>query len=147
MKYAQREFFPKNPQKLVGNPRPFYRSSWEYIMMEALDAHPNVIHWGNESVVIPYKSPLDGKIHRYYPDFFVVFVDKYGKQRAELIEIKPAKEAILEKARSKRDKIALLVNSAKWAAAFAWAKKNGCVFRIMTEDDLFIKKGRQAKKK
>jgi len=146
-KYSQDEFVPRNPQKLVGNARPFYRSSWELTVMTLLDQHPNVINWASESIAIPYVNPLTGKRSMYIPDFLIVYQDKFGKRRAELVEVKPKKEAIAENARSKRDKAALLVNTAKWAAAMAYCKKNGLTFRILTEDDIYIKKGAQLKKK
>jgi len=144
-KYSQDEFVPKNPQKLVGNARPFYRSSWELRVMMLLDQHPNVINWASESITIPYKSPLDGKMHRYIPDFLIVYKDKTGKERAELVEVKPAKEAIAENAKSKRDRTALLLNTAKWGAAMMYCKKNGLTFRILTEDQIFVSKGKQIK--
>jgi hypothetical protein len=146
-KYSQDEFIPKNTHKLVGNSRPFYRSSWELTVMTLLDQHPNVINWASESISIPYKSPLDGRIHQYIPDFLIVYVDKNGNKRAELVEVKPSKEAIAENARSKRDKAALLLNTAKWAAAMTYCKKNGLNFRILTENDLYIRNGKQLKKK
>lgn len=146
-RYSQDEFIPKNPQKLVGNAKPFYRSSWELTVMSLLDQHPNVIQWASESIAIPYKNPLTGKMHQYIPDFFIVYKDKSGRERAELIEVKPAKEAIEEKAKSKKDKAALLVNTAKWAAAMTFCKKNGIHFRILTENELYIRKGNQLKKK
>ena len=146
-KYSQDEFVPKNPQKLIGNSRPFYRSSWELTVMTLLDQHPNVINWASESVSIPYVNPLTGKQSVYIPDFLVLYKDKSGKQRAELIEVKPSKEAIAENAKSKRDKAALLINTAKWAAAMSWCKKNGVSFRILTEADLYISKGTQMKKR
>ena len=146
-KFSQGEFVPKNPQKIVGNAVPVYRSSWELRVMMLLDQHPYVINWASESVAIPYKSPLDGRMHQYIPDFLVVYKDKSGSQRAELIEVKPAKEAIAENARSKRDKAALLVNTAKWAAAMTWCKRNGIVFRLLTEDQIFVTKGTQRRKK
>jgi hypothetical protein len=146
-KYSQDLFVPKNPQKLIGNSKPFYRSSWELTVMTLLDQHPNVINWASESVSIPYVNPLTGRQSVYIPDFLVLFKDKSGKQRAELIEVKPRKEAIAENAKSKRDKAALLINTAKWAAAMTWCKKNGITFRILTEDDLYISKGKQLKKR
>jgi len=145
-RYSQQFFIPKNPHKLVGNTQPFARSSWELRVMSLLDQHPNVINWASESIAIPYKSPLDNRMHQYIPDFLIVYKDKNGKQRAELIEVKPSKEAIAENAKSKRDKAALLVNTAKWGAAISYCKKNGLNFRILTENDLFVTKGKQIKK-
>jgi hypothetical protein len=146
-KYSQDLFVPKNPHKLVGNSQPFYRSSWELTVMTLLDQHPNVINWASESVSIPYINPLTGKRSVYIPDFLIVYQDKHGRKRAELVEVKPAKEAIAENARSKRDKAALLINTAKWAAAMQWCKKNGFTFRILTENELYIRKGNQLKKR
>jgi TnsA endonuclease N terminal len=146
-KYSQDNFVPKNPQKLVGNARPYYRSSWELTVMTLLDNHPNVIQWASESITIPYVNPLTGRRATYIPDFFVLYKDKIGRERAELIEVKPAKEAIAENAKSKRDKAALLVNTAKWAAAMTYCKKAGINFRILTENDIYITKGNKLKKK
>jgi hypothetical protein len=146
-KFSQGEFIPSNPHKIVGNAKIIFRSGWELRVMTLLDQHPSVINWASESVAIPYKSPLDGKMHRYIPDFLVVYKDKNGIQKAELIEVKPAKEAIAENAKSKRDRAALVVNTAKWAAAMTWCKRNGIHFRILTEDQIFVTKGTQRRKK
>ena len=77
------------------------------------------------------------------PDFLVLYQDKNGKRKAELVEVKPKKEAMLENAKSKRDKAFLLINTAKWAAALTFCKKNGLEFRIITEDQLFKQKGKK----
>lgn len=145
-KYSQGEFTPKNPQKLIGNARPIYRSSWELGMMTFLDSHPNVIQWASESIRIPYVNPLTGAKSQYVPDFLVMYQDKNGNKRIELVEVKPKKEAMLESAKSKRDKAFLLLNTAKWAACQIFCKKHGLTFRIITEDDLFRQKGKSLKK-
>lgn len=142
-RYSQGKYVPKNPQKLIGNAEPVYRSSWELAMMTFLDNHPSVIQWASESVSIPYVNPLTGRRSQYIPDFLVLYSDKNGRQHAELVEIKPKKEAVLENAKSKRDKAFLIINSAKWAAAAGWCKKNGVTFRIITEDELFRQTGKK----
>ncbi len=139
-KYSQGIFVPKNPQKLVGNAQPTFRSSWELTVMNFLDSHPSVLQWASESISIPYINPLTGEQRRYIPDFMVLYQDKNGQRRAEIVEVKPTKEAILENAKSKRDKAVLLINSAKWAAAMAWCKKHGMTFRVLTENDIYITK-------
>lgn len=136
-KYSQGEYTPVNASKYVGKSPIVYRSSWELSTFRVLDAHPNVTQWASESISIPYMHPLTGKWTFYIPDLLVVFTDKDGKKRAELIEIKPAKEAYDDKAKSKRDKAVLAVNKAKWAAAMAWCHKNGLTFRVLTEEQLF----------
>lgn len=145
-KYSQGQFFPKNPEKLIGNAKPVFRSSWELTMMTFLDSHPSVIQWASESIRIPYVNPYTGRHSQYVPDFLILYKDKTGKQRAELVEIKPKKEALAENAKSKRDKSFLAINMAKWAAAMTWCKKNGVTFRLITEDQLFIGKGSQSKR-
>jgi len=142
-KYSQGTFVPKNPNKLIGNASPTWRSSWELAMMTFLDNHPSVIQWASESIKIPYVNPLSGKRSQYVPDFLVLYKDKNGKQHAELVEVKPKKEALAENAKSKRDKAFLIVNTAKWAAAMTWCKKNGVTFRLITEDSLFYQKGKK----
>lgn len=140
-KYSQGAFIPKNPAKLIGNARPIFRSSWELSMMTFLDSHPSVIQWASESIKIPYTNPLNGRPSQYVPDFLILYKDKNGRQHAELVEVKPKKEALAENAKSKRDKAFLAINMAKWAAAMTYCKKNGLTFRLITEDDLFYQKG------
>lgn len=111
--------------------------------MNFLDSHPSVIQWASESIRIPYTNPLTGKPSQYVPDFMVLYQDKNGKRRAEVVEVKPSKEAIAENARSKRDKASLILNTAKWAAAMAFCKKNGMTFRILTESDIYITKSKR----
>ena len=137
-KYAQGIFTPKNPDKYVGQGTIRYRSSWEMVFMQFCDNNPKVIKWASESIRIPYRNPLSGKQTVYVPDFFMVYQGKDGQPTAELIEIKPKKQTMIsEKTHSARDKAAVAVNHAKWAAAMAWSKRNGIKFRVITEEDIF----------
>ena len=147
MKYAQGIFIPKNPQKIVGKQQIQYRSAWELRVMSLLDQHPDVINWASESIAINYIHPLDGKQHRYIPDLLVTYKDKNGKLRSELIEIKPAKEALKENSKSKKDKAVVLINTAKFTAAMLFCKKHGLKFTVLTENDIWINKGSQIKKR
>jgi len=142
IKYTQGVFKPTNPSKLVGNPAPQFRSSWELRFMHFLDTHPSVVQWASEFIKIPYKNPLTGKQSLYVPDFLIVYQDKNGNNIGELIEIKPLKETLMENAKSKRDKAFVIVNTAKWAAALAWSGKNGLRFRVINEDGIFKQRGR-----
>ena len=73
-------FKPYNPAKYRGNPTNIvYRSSWELKLMIHLDKHPDVIWWSSEEVTIPYISPIDGRPHRYFPDFIVHLKNNYPK--------------------------------------------------------------------
>ena len=136
-KFAKGEFIPKNPAKYIGSHPIIYRSSWELAMMRCFDNHPFVINWASETIMIPYVSPLDGRYHKYFPDFLVIYMDKNGKKIGEVIEIKPLNQSDESKAKSKRDKLSVVVNHAKWNAAIAWCKLKGLKFRVMTKDQLF----------
>ena len=145
-KYSQGSFVPKNPAKLVGNSKPTFRSSWELTVMNFLDTHPSVLQWASESISIPYVNPLTGEPRRYIPDFMVLYQDKNGQRRAEIVEVKPMKEALMESAKNKRDQAVILINTAKWAAAMTWCKKNGMTFRVLTENDIYITKPKAGRK-
>lgn len=142
-KYTQGNFTPTNPTKVIGNPTPVYRSSWELRMMSFLDQHPNVIQWGSECIRIPYTNPLTGKATIYVPDFLIRYADKNGTQRAELVEIKPKKETTMEAAKSRRDKMFVILNTAKWTAALAFCAKHNIQFRVLNEDSIFQTKGKK----
>lgn len=135
--FAQGEFTPKNPDKYSGKGRIKYRSGWEWSFMNFCDNNASIITWASESITIPYFNPVKGKQSIYVPDFLIVYKDKNGKTRGELIEIKPSKETSMETARSARDKLVVAINHAKWRAAEAWCRQQGLVFRIITEKDLF----------
>jgi hypothetical protein len=137
-KWAQGIYTPKNPQKYIGNHKPKYRSGWELTFMTFCDSNDSIIYWASESMRIPYKHPLTGKPTIYVPDFFVVYQNKYGKQVAEVVEIKPKKQSIIEsKVASAKDRMVVAINHAKWSAAMAYCKSQGLTFRVITEDDIF----------
>ena len=137
-RFAQGKFRLKNPEKYGGNRTPTYRSSWEYTFMKFCDEHPSVSQWASEAVKIPYRNPLTGKQTIYVPDFFIVYADKGGKQKVELIEVKPKNQAVKENlGRSRANQAHYVINMAKWEAARAWCKQNGIFFRVITEEDIF----------
>jgi hypothetical protein len=142
-KYAQGIFTPKNPQKYIGKGSIKYRSSWELAFMHMCDQNPGIKSWASESIRIPYRNPFTGKNTIYVPDFFIVYEDKSGNEHKELVEIKPSKEITLESAKSQRDKLAVTLNHAKWAAAFDWCQRANIKFRIVSENEIF----HQGKKK
>ena len=137
-RFAQGKFRLKNPKKYGGNRTPTYRSSWEYTFMKFCDEHPSVSQWASEAVKIPYRNPLTGKQTIYVPDFFIVYADKGGKQKVELIEVKPKNQAVKENlGRSRANQAHYVINMAKWEAARAWCKQKGIFFRVITEEDIF----------
>lgn len=136
--YSQGIFEMKNPDKYVGNKKPYWRSSWEMNFMIFLDDHPSVINWASEAVKIPYYDPIGARQTIYVPDFIVVYQHKTGTKNAELIEIKPLGQAIMREGKMKpHEQATVLKNRAKWAAAVKWCKNYGMTFRVLTEQDLF----------
>ncbi len=143
-------FTPRNPQKYLGNPTNImYRSSYELKYMLFLDSHEDVLKWGSEEMIIPYRAP-DGLIRRYYPDFVVQFRDKTGKINNWMVEIKPHVQTQPPKVPKKMTKAFLEevetfeVNKAKWAAAQAYCQKVGLEFKVLTEAELGINNAERA---
>lgn len=135
--YIQGQFKPANPSKYVGKYPIVFRSSWEFKVMQMFDSNPSIMSWASESLKIPYQNPFTGKYTVYVPDFVVTYVDAKGNQKAEIIEVKPAKETFLEQAKSQKAKAAVALNTFKWAAAHAFAKNHGMTFRVMNEGNIF----------
>ena len=136
--FAQGVYAPKNPAKYIGKHAPRYRSGWELTFMIFCDSNKNIIQWASEAVKIPYRHPFTGKPTNYIPDFFVIYENKYKKQVAEIVEIKPKKQSIIEsKVVNAKERAVVAVNHAKWQAAAAYCKMAGVSFRVITEDDLF----------
>ena len=137
-RFAQGKYTPKNPDKYVGGRSPTYRSSWEFAFMRFCDTNENVSKWASEAIKIPYRNPLSGKFTIYVPDFFIVYADKGGKQKVELIEVKPKNQSVKERlGRSRANQAHYIMNMAKWEAARSWCKQKGIFFRVITEEDIF----------
>lgn len=142
-KWLQGKFIPKHVEKYVGNVNDItYRSSWEKRLMIWLDKNPNVLQWNSEQVVLPYRSPLDGEIHRYFVDMMAKIKTKNGVQKF-LIEIKPYAQTQKPVKTSRKHMTTLLneektylVNQAKWDVAKQYAKKLGMEFIVLTEKEL-----------
>lgn len=139
-------FRPKNPSKYKGDPTNIiYRSSWEVKLMSYLDAHPDVVQWASEELVIPYRSPLDNQIHRYFPDFWVKKRSSDGTIETLVIEVKPLKQTKEPTPSTKRTKQYIrevatwAINQAKWNAAKMYCEDRNWKFMTMTERDLGIK--------
>jgi hypothetical protein len=139
--FAKGKFVIKNAAKYVGNRLPTYRSSWEWAFMQFCDSNDNVIQWASEPIRIPYQHPLTGKMTTYVPDFIVTYRGPNNTTIAELIEIKPKKQSLLEDKMSQRDRAIVAVNHVKWEAAQRWCRANGLRFRVITESDIFHQGG------
>jgi hypothetical protein len=135
--WAQGKYEVQNAAKYVGNGIPRYRSGWELSFMRFCDSNDHILQWASESIVIPYRNPVTGKMSRYIPDFLVTYRTKDNTMRAELIEIKPKKQSVIESKMNSRDRAVVAVNYGKWAAAQKWCKHNGLSFRVITELDMF----------
>lgn len=127
----------KNASKYVGKGKPRFRSGWEMTFMMFLDSNDNVINWASEPVRIPYRNPLTGKMTMYVPDFIVTYKGPKESLRAELIEIKPKNQSLIEGKMKDSQRAVVAQNYAKWDAATKWAKQNGLTFRVITEDQIF----------
>lgn len=136
-RFAQGIYKVTNPQKYVGKREPRYRSGWEHAFMRFCDTNDHILQWASESISIPYRHPLTGKMTNYVPDFLVVYRTKNNTTSAEVVEIKPKKQSILESKASARDRAVVAVNYAKWDAATKWCRRQGLQFRVITEDDIF----------
>lgn len=142
--FKQGIYRPINPEKFIGKSYAIYRSSYELKFFRWADLNKNVVKWGSESVAIPYQSPIDGRMHRYYIDNVVLIKegDKIGKY---LIEIKPKSQTIAPKPSNRKkqstmlyEQIAFAKNTAKWKAAEQFCAMKGYKFQILTEEELRI---------
>ena len=140
-------FRPNNPSKYKGDPTNIvYRSRWELIVMQKLDAHPDVLEWSSEEINIRYRSPIDNRVHRYFPDFYMKRKGQDGKIESFLIEVKPKAQTKPPKVQTGKPTRRYItevatwgVKSAKWAAAEEYCKDRGWSFMTITEDDLGLK--------
>ena len=141
------KFKPKNRAKYKGDHTAItYRSLWELRFMRYLDTTPSVLKWSSEEIVIPYRSPIDGRRHRYFPDFWVRVKTSEGVVKESLIEVKPKAQCSPPKGsppkdRRKRGRFIREVktwgvNEAKWKAAKAYCDDRKWGWKILTEDDL-----------
>jgi hypothetical protein len=135
--FRQGIYTVRNPGKYVGKGTPRYRSGWEMTFMMFLDSNDNIVQWASESISIPYRNPITGKQSMYVPDFFVTYRGRDNTTRAELIEIKPKKQSLIESRMTDRDRAIVAVNYAKWASAQKWCQRNGLTFRVINEDSIF----------
>ena len=134
----------QNREKYNGDPdNVVYRSSWELRVLKWLDNHPSVIWFASEELPIPYVSPIDNKVHRYFPDFIVKIRQKNGKEVTMVLEVKPEKQTQKPTQKRKTQKFlqeaaTYAINQEKWRAADLFCKEHGWQFKLITEKDLGI---------
>jgi len=140
------KYSPSHPRKYKGDPTNIvYRSLWERRFMVYCDNNENILEWGSEEIVMPYRSPVDGRVHRYFPDFYIKVKESTGRIKKMIIEIKPKRQCSPPSKPKKQTKGYLreayeyAKNQAKWEAASEWCKDRGYIFKVFTEKELGIK--------
>ena len=140
------KYKPSNVKKYKGDPtNVIYRSLWERRFMVYCDKNDDILEWGSEEICLPYRSPVDNRVHRYFPDFYIK-VKESNKIKNYLIEIKPKKQTAPPKKPKRQTKGYLreayeyAKNQAKWKAANEYCKDRMWEFKVMTEFELGIKK-------
>ncbi len=138
-------YIPRNIRKYRGDYKNIiYRSSWELKFMKYCDLNDSILEWGSEEVVIPYRSPLDNRIHRYFVDFYIKVEDMNGQIKKYLIEVKPKRQTApppKPKRQTKRyisEVTEYAKNQAKWKAATEFCEDRQWSFMIITEDELKV---------
>ena len=144
MSYKGR-YQPNNPLKYKGNFRNIiYRSLWELKFMKYCDSNQNILEWGSEEFCLPYRSPLDNRVHRYFPDFYIKVRENTGKIKKYIIEVKPQRQCIEPKPQKKKTRTYIYEvreyakNQAKWKAAEEYCLDRGYEFKVLTEKELGI---------
>ena len=140
------KYQPSNPKKYKGDPSNIiYRSLWERKFMRYCDITENILKWGSEEMYVWYRSPIDNRAHRYFPDFYIKVKESTGRIKKYIIEIKPQRQTTPPPKPKKQTKGYLREayeyarNQAKWEAAREWCLDRGYEFRVFTEKELGIK--------
>jgi hypothetical protein len=144
-RFIQGKFLLKNKDRYKGKLPVIYRSSLELNVFRWIDNNPNVEAWGVESVIIPYISPIDKRVHRYFVDLYVILrEDKEFKKY--LLEIKPYKQTLRPTLSGRKKQSTILyenatyaINQAKWKAAEAWCSTRDFQFVILTEKHIKVR--------
>jgi hypothetical protein len=140
------KYKPSFPEKYNGDPTNIiYRSLWERKFCVYCDLNENILSWSSEEKAIAYRSPIDGKIHRYFPDFLIKVKESNGTIKKYMIEIKPKKQTLPPQKPQRQTKKYIsevyeyAKNQAKWEAAKEWCEERGYEFKVITEQELGIK--------
>ena len=140
------KYSPSYPKKYKGDPTNIiYRSLLERKFMVYCDLNENILQWGSEEIALPYRSPIDNKVHRYFPDFYIKVKESNGSIKKYIIEIKPKKQCVEPKVKKRKTKgyiyevYEYAKNQAKWKAAREFCKDRMWEFKVLTEEELGIK--------
>ena len=139
------KYYPSFPRKYKGDPTNIvYRSLWERKFMVYCDKNQNILEWASEEIAIPYRSPIDNRVHRYFPDFYMKVKETNGKIKNYVIEVKPAKQTKPPKKPKRqtkgyiREAYEYARNQAKWKAAREYCADRMWEFKVITEQELDI---------
>ena len=139
------KYYPSFPRKYKGDPTNIvYRSLWERKFMVYCDKNQNILEWASEEIAIPYRSPIDNRVHRYFPDFYMKVKETNGNIKNYVIEVKPAKQTIPPKKPKRqtkgyiREAYEYAKNQAKWKMAKEFCADRQWVFKVVTEKELGI---------
>ena len=139
------KYYPSFPRKYKGDPTNIiYRSLWERKFMVYCDKNQTILEWASEEIAIPYRSPIDNRVHRYFPDFYMKVKETNGKIKNYVIEVKPAKQTIPPKKPKRqtkgyiREAYEYAKNQAKWKMAKEFCADRQWVFKVVTEKELGI---------
>jgi len=140
------KYYPSFPRKYKGDPTNIiFRSLWERKFMVYCDKNVNVLEWNSEEIAIPYRSPLDNRVHRYFPDFYMKVKESNGIIKNYIVEVKPLKQTTPPKKPKKqtrgyiREAYEYARNQAKWKVAKEFCKDRRWEFKVITEKELGIK--------
>jgi len=139
------KYYPSFPRKYKGDPTNIiYRSLWERKFMVYCDRNAKILEWGSEEIALPYISPHDSRVHRYFPDFYIKVQENTGKVKRYLIEVKPLKQTVKPKKPKRqtkgyiREAFEYARNQAKWKAAREDCADRMWEFKVITEKELDI---------
>ena len=139
------KYYPSFPKKYKGDPTNIiYRSLWERKFMVYCDKNQNILEWASEEIAIPYRSPIDNRVHRYFPDFYMKVKETNGKIKNYVIEVKPAKQTIPPKKPKRqtkgyiREAYEYAKNQAKWKMAKEYCADRQWEFKVVTEKELGV---------
>ena len=139
------KYYPSFPRKYKGDPTNIiYRSLWERKFMVYCDKNQNILEWASEEIAIPYRSPIDNRVHRYFPDFYMKVKETNGKIKNYVIEVKPAKQTKPPKKPKRqtkgyiREAYEYAKNQAKWKMAKEFCADRQWVFKVVTEKELGV---------
>ena len=139
------KYYPSFPRKYKGDPTNIiYRSFWERKFMVYCDKNAKILEWGSEEIALPYISPHDSRVHRYFPDFYIKVQENTGKVKRYLIEVKPLKQTVKPKKPKRqtkgyiREAFEYARNQAKWKAAREYCADRMWEFKVITEKELDI---------